>query len=292
MSISGYEKAVLNRRSDPAQAEFVRWCYLDEPLDAAKRFAASEEFAEVRRILSLHTSADGCRVLDVGAGNGIASFAFASIGCDVVSLEPDPSPIVGMGAIAALTSCIPKGSISIVSAPAEYMQDDGSRFDIVYLRQVAHHFPVLEEGLLMCAQHLKPGGKFLMTREHVADTPQDVCTFKAQHPGTRYGILEQAYSAKYYRRAMRAAGLRNIREWGPFDSVINYYPQTSQQVKLSSQKWMRQRWGWPGESLCRRVPSVERMVCRRMSATCRIPGRLYSFFGVKARHPTACFNGK
>lgn len=30
MNVSGYEQAVMKRRSDPEQSQFVRLCYLDE----------------------------------------------------------------------------------------------------------------------------------------------------------------------------------------------------------------------------------------------------------------------
>lgn len=286
MSMSGYEQAVLKRRSDPAQAEFVRWCYLDDPLDAARRFVASDEFAEVRRILSLELHGARRRVLDVGAGNGIASFAFASLGCDVVALEPDPSAIVGGGALEKLLPHVVEGAITLVSLTAEEFRNPGNGFDIVYLRQAAHHFPGLEAGLSRCAAHLKPGGLFLMTREHVADTPQDVEQFKRQHPGTQYGILEQAYSVRRYRAAMRAAGLRQIQEWGPFDSVINYHPRTPEEIRGKTQAWMRGHGGRIGAYAAQIFPAVERWARHRMSIGFRTPGRMYSFLGVKRSAPS------
>lgn len=281
MSVSGYELAILKRREDPAQVDFVRSCYLDEPLDAARRFAASAEFAEVRRILSLGPGGRGRRVLDVGAGNGIASFAFASLGCEVVALEPDPSAIVGAGAIASLLPHVGGGLITIAETSASQFRDPGNAFDIVYMRQAAHHFPVLEDGIVQCVEHLKPGGLFLMTREHVADTPEDVERFKQQHPGTLCGINEQAYSSKRYREAMTKAGLRNIREWGFFDSVINYYPKTAGEIRMSVCEWTRSCWGPLGSAAFRVSPRVERWACRWLSRRHRSPGRMHSFLGVK-----------
>jgi len=281
MNVSGYEQAVMKRRSDPEQSQFVRLCYLDDPLDAARRFVASDEFAEVRRILSLNSRGAGGRVLDVGAGNGIASFAFAWLGCEVVALEPDPSVIVGGGALAQLLPHVEGGTITLVPLPVEAFSNPGDGFDIVYLRQAAHHFPELEVGLARCVEHLKPGGVFLMTREHVADTPQDVEQFKQQHRGTQYGILEQAYSTRRYREAMRAAGLRRIQEWGSFDSAINYYPLRPEQTREKTHAWIRRHWGRVGVLASRIFPAVERWGRHRMSLENRTPGRLHSFLGVK-----------
>jgi SAM-dependent methyltransferase len=268
-------------RSDPAQEEFVRWCYLDDPLEAARRFTDSAEFTEVCRLLSLGTKGKGKRVLDVGCGNGIASFAFASQGCDVVALEPDPSPIVGAGALVRLLPNLATGSITLADVPVgEYRDPDGG-FDIVYVRQVAHHFPILEEGIVRCVEMLKLKGIFLMTREHVADTPSDVEMFKQRHPFTQDGVEEHAYPINRYREALIRAGLTQIREWGPYDSVINFYPAQPEAVRAKALDLMQSRFGWPGAYLFRRFPAVKRWTLNVLSERNRIPGRLFTFLGVK-----------
>lgn len=283
MSGSPYEKAVLRRRSDPTQADFVRQCYLDAPLDAACRFAASSEFAEVRQLLALERNGENKRVLDVGCGNGIASFAFASLGCEVVAVEPDPSDIVGRGAVAKLLSGPMAGSITCVASPVDEYEDNSNGFDIVYMRQVAHHFPVLEEGIARCVDMLKPGGMFLMTREHVADTPEEVEAFRQNHPGTKSGIRENAYSASRYCAAMRRAGLEKIRQWGPFDSVINFYPAEPSAVCARAWGEMRRRLGRVGTSLVQSIPQAEVWALHALSRRDRTPGRLFTFRGAKPR---------
>src|SRR5688572_1228395 len=96
----------MNAKRPVSWGEAVRWYraqadneqaieanYFDLPvLRAAERFLAGEEFAEAQRCLA---DAPGRTLLDLGAGNGIASFAFARAGWEVTALEPDPSAEVG-----------------------------------------------------------------------------------------------------------------------------------------------------------------------------------------------------
>jgi len=277
---TSYERAVLRMQSDPDRQDFVKQCYLDDPLDAALRFAASDEFREVCRILSIAAGGKKLRVLDVGCGNGIASYAFASMGCDVVAMEPDPSPVVGTGAVNRLKDELKSGTIVSACCPVGNYKDDQG-FDIVYARQVAHHFPVLEEGVSACAGLLRAGGTFLMTREHVADTPEDLESFRQKHALAQDGVWECAYPSARYREAMRSAGLSDIREWGPFDSVINYYPAPAEKIRGKAHDMMRARYGRIGGLLFRGLPAVERWAVHRLSELNRSPGRMYSFLGRK-----------
>ena len=87
-------------RSKPELAAIVEACYFDDPIFcAAKRFAASNEWNAIKKILS---PINGSAVLEVGAGRGVASFAFEKAGALVTALEPDPSNIVGAGALRTL----------------------------------------------------------------------------------------------------------------------------------------------------------------------------------------------
>lgn len=280
---SAYERSVLRLRSDPTKAELVRQCYFDAPIEAARRFASSAEFAEVCRLLGLSQNNEGKRVLDVGSGNGIASFAFASKGCNVVALEPDPSDIVGRGAMTSLLQNLEMGSIQSIDSPIGKYQDSGGGFDIVYLRQVAHHFPVLEDGVAQCVDLLKPGGVLLMTREHVADTPEEVEAFRRQHALVSDGVLENACPTSCYREAMVRSGLVGIREWGAYESPINFYPAAPELVRKKAQKLISDQMGRLGDLAFRIIPAVKRWALHQLSVKDQTPGRLYTFWGVKGQ---------
>ena len=92
-----WEEAVRWYRAQPGNEIEVSNNYFDLPVrQAAERFAASEEFAEISRLLG---TGQGMQILDLGAGNGVASYALARNGWVVTALEPDESDEVGAGAI-------------------------------------------------------------------------------------------------------------------------------------------------------------------------------------------------
>jgi len=99
-----WEQTIKHIRTDPAYADLVHEAYLGEDTeDSVLRFSDSEEFANTKELItsSLGKNDTGVpwRVLDLGAGNGIATIAFATSGFNVTALEPDPSDTIGAGAI-------------------------------------------------------------------------------------------------------------------------------------------------------------------------------------------------
>ncbi|MEH2424099.1 MAG: hypothetical protein V7K48_25290 [Nostoc sp.] len=102
-----YEESVNWMQSQAEYAELVKLSYLDvDNLIAAQRFAYSDEFTEVKNTLQLSDSSKKFKILDLDCGNGIASFAFTSIGHDVVAVDPDNSEDVGLRATERLSSVV------------------------------------------------------------------------------------------------------------------------------------------------------------------------------------------
>ena len=145
-NFSTYEQSVKWMRSQQEHFELVKLCYLDEDnFAAAKRFTSSEEFMEVLALLKLNKAKTKLKILDLGCGNGIASYAFASLGYDVSAVDPDLSEDVGLGATARLASIVNSGSITTLQSFAESLPFPDSTFDIIYARQALHHFSNLSQ---------------------------------------------------------------------------------------------------------------------------------------------------
>jgi methylase of polypeptide subunit release factors len=85
------DEAVRKLRADPQYRQLVDDTYLGSDLEvSARAFLGSGEFSEVCKLLSI--SLPNAEVLDLGAGNGIASYALAKSGVRrVIALEPNPS---------------------------------------------------------------------------------------------------------------------------------------------------------------------------------------------------------
>jgi SAM-dependent methyltransferase len=271
------DEAVRHMRSQPRYAELVCDAYLGpDVLDSARRFATSGEFAEVKRLIG--DALPRAVIVDLGAGTGIASWAFATAGAGrVVAVEPDLSSEVGQGAIRRLSGGLP---IEIVSAFGERIPLANATADVVYARQVLHHTRDLPQVARECARILRPGGVFLACREHVVDDDAQLSAFLAAHPMHQLAGGENAYSLAQYVDAVRAAGLALSATIGPWDSVINAFPAVRSQAELQSlpRRRLEERFGVAG-AIASAIPSVKRLVWSRITRP--VPGRMYTLVARK-----------
>jgi len=273
-----WEEAVEWLKSQPDKRELVKSAYYDEPtIEAARRFAESEEWQEVVRVLEGWIPG---KVLDLGAGNGISSYGFAISGCQVVALEPCASAKVGAGSVRLLASEA-RLKINVVQGYAEQLPFDREIFDVVYGRQVLHHAEDLYGMCREAARALRPGGAFLMTREHVISKKEDLNVFLESHPlHILYGG-ENAFLLKEYKDAIVSAGLQLTKAYSPHESVMNYFPRTKQQKREEIKEIMEKYIGrFQARILCSAEVS-RRLFFRLLTLLDDTPGRLYSFLAVK-----------
>jgi ubiquinone/menaquinone biosynthesis C-methylase UbiE len=273
-----WEEAVQWLRDQPEQQNLVKDCYYDDPLESvADRFSNSEEWLAVQQLLENHIPG---KVLDIGAGRGISSYAFAKCGCQVTALEPDPSFLVGFNAIQSLVNNT-QLPIQIVQEYGETIPFQDSTFDIVYGRAVLHHAQDLHQLCKEAARVLKPGGIFLATREHVISNKVDLPKFLESHALQFLYGGENAFLLKEYQSAITSAGLKIQKNIEPYESVINYAPMNQKEFSvILASKLAR----FTGQKLANRLAGfdiIQRIAGWYVSKTLNTPGRHYSFLAVK-----------
>ena len=166
-----WEAAVAWLLTQTVHRELCSACYYDRPpLAAAQRYANSDEWGALRALMPSIRGA----ALDVGSGMGVAAFALAADGWDTHALEPDPSDLVGAGAIRQLASQ-GKVSIKVVQEWGESLPFAADTFQLVHARQVLHHARELGQFCKELFRVLAPGGLLLATRELVQRVPIQEC---------------------------------------------------------------------------------------------------------------------
>lgn len=273
-----WEQAVDWLRQQPDKTELVLQCYYDDPVyEAAERFSQSEEWIAVEKLLEQYLPG---KVLDLGAGRGISSYAFAKSGCQVVALEPDSSDVVGVGAIQSLIDAT-NYPIDIVQEYGEILPFPENTFDIIYGRAVLHHANNLSKLCQEASRVLKPGGVFLATREHVITQRDDLQRFLDAHALHFLYGGENAYLLSEYTSAITGSGMGIGSLLGPFENVINYAPQTEEQFRKGFACKLKKYIGITAANWVSGIEILRALYGKRLSMRSNTPGRHYSFMATK-----------
>lgn len=268
-----WEEAVRWLIDQPDKQEIVRDCYYDRPFKAtADRYWHSPEWQAIRMFFPTPKG----YVLDLGAGNGIASYALAKEGWQVKALEPDPSDLVGCGAIRQLAqeTALP---IATIQGVGENLPFEDGTFNFVFARQALHHAQDLGQLCKEIYRVLEPGGVFVAVREHVISSQRDLPKFLDSHPLHHLYGGEQAYLLKEYLEALKSARLQVDKVIRPFDSVINYAPLTETSLKDELQKRFNRI---PSGKIVSQLLLSDRFFGPFLQLLSKIdqrPGRLFSF---------------
>lgn len=278
--LGSWEDAVRWLRDQPGNEDIVRNAYYDDPLiDAADRYWRSNEWAAVRAIIG---SGPG-NALDAGAGRGIASYALAKDGFVVTALEPDPSDLVGGGAIRRLFTETGL-TIRVEEDLSERLPFPDESFDVIFARAVLHHIADLPAAMREFHRVLRPDGVFVAAREHVINDATDLPKFFAAHVlHHRYGG-ENAYPLPVYQAAIVQSGLILKRTIGSLDSPINFGPQSVGEInrRIAAQLVPIESVRWIATGLLN-LPGVGSLVRRMASRIDQRPGRHASFVARKPK---------
>ena len=196
-----------------------------------EQYSKSIEFKEVNKIILKLFNGKKIKILDVGAGNGISSIAFAKEGHFVTALEPDNSNLVGSQAI-KFSSKINQVEIKIIETffedlPEEYFNS----FDLVFARQAMHHANSLNEFILSANNALLPDGFLFTIRDHVVSNNFQKEIFFKKHPLHKFYGGENAYMLKEYLASFSKNSFDLVKIFKPSSTPINYHPWSIDRVK-------------------------------------------------------------
>jgi len=269
-----WHETIEHIREDTAYRQDVEEAYLSADLIAnVEKFRYSAEFKETLKLLSSLNISKNATLLDVGAGNGISSIAFALEGYKVTALEPDTSDTIGAGAIAQLKEEYGLHQMTIESTYGEDMPFENEIFDIAYARQCMHHAYDLREFTKSIYRVVKPGGVLLTVRDHVVSDDAEKQIFLEKHPLHKFYGGENAFTLEQYKGAIADAGFKFEKIIAPADSVINYSPWNRQRVNAI----LKQKLGaWAANRVF--IGLSWYVLKYRLN---RLPGRLYSFAAKK-----------
>jgi len=227
-----WEETIKYARGKSEYSDLIKQAYLSDDLeDNVKRYRTSEEYSEIKKLITKYGE-NAETVLDVGSGNGISAVSFALDGFNVVSVEPDKSETVGAGAVKILKRIYSLNNLRIIESIAEEADIKNEEFDLVFVRQALHHAADLDKFIQNISKYLKKDGLFIAVREHVVFDEKDKQLFLKTHPLNGFYGGENAFTEDEYLKAFEKAGLDVISVLRFFDSVINYFPVSSERIEL------------------------------------------------------------
>lgn len=275
-----WEETIQYIRTQPEFKYLVEKAYFEEDLPLnVERFRNENEYKEtLKKIKKFAPYAK--KILDIGSGNGISAISFALDGYEVTTVEPDPSGTIGAGAIRKLKEFYQLENITIHEAFAEEINFGNDEFDVVYARQCMHHAYDLEKFVGEMSRVLNKGGLFFTVRDHVIYDDKDKEWFLENHPLQKFYGGENAFTSEEYKNAIEKSGLTIQEELKFYDTEINYFPETKQDIEnkksaiLKNLKYKR---------FLKYFPNYKNRKVKNILdySEKSIPGRMYTYIALK-----------
>lgn len=206
--------------------ELIRLCYKTPDLpENARRYAASDEFGaalgEIRAAGFPPSSRS--RVLDLGCGNGAATWALARAGYRTTGIDSSHGSLAGIAAARRIEG-LDGVHFQTIHTSAESLPFPPGSFEVIWMREVLHHIRDLNDFLSSALELLVPGGILIAMRDHVVWNETQKASFFEDHPFHRFTNDENCHFLDEYLKGFESAGFRVERLLDPFASPINTYP--------------------------------------------------------------------
>ena len=134
-----WEETIQFARATPQYKDLIEQSYLQEDLILnVKRFSGSDEFLETLKLINEYAPA-AKQIVDLGAGNGVASVSLALKGYEVIAVEPDDGKTVGCQAISIQKEKLNLFQLKVLKEYGESISLRDECCDVVYVRQAMHH---------------------------------------------------------------------------------------------------------------------------------------------------------
>ncbi|HNS11825.1 MAG TPA: class I SAM-dependent methyltransferase [Bacteroidia bacterium] len=285
-----WEETIIHLRKKTEYASILYDSYLnDAPIENVERFRQSAEFRETLSIIR-KSFPSAKFILEIGSGNGVAAAAFALEGYKIIATDPDEGMHTGCEAIRKLKSTFNLSQLEVQQSKGEALPFADNTFDLIYVRQTLHHAEDLDKMLNEISRVLKPGGGFIAVREHVIFNEKDKQVFLASHPLQKWYGGENAFLPEEYKKAIQHSGLVLDKVYKHFDTIINYFPSTENEVdKLEEHLDQALK-----QELIRKIGALAKLKLflntyikinkfrfGHAKDERRIPGRMYSFIAHK-----------
>jgi ubiquinone/menaquinone biosynthesis C-methylase UbiE len=285
-----WEETIKYIRTQAECGDLVDKAYFEENLPLnVERFIKSDEFIETLQFLKQYQP-KAKTILDIGSGNGISAVAFALKGYNVMTIEPNPSDTIGAGAIKILKAHYNLSNLEVFEDFAEELQLPTGSFDIVYARQCMHHAYDLDKFVAEASRVTKKNGLFITIRDHVIFNEKDKEWFLENHPLQKFYGGENAFTPIEYKTAMKNAGLKIEKEIKYFDSIINYFPSSEEDIskmfqfaKVKAIIHLNSKIGVLSKNYLLQKLYFKKIGLNRDSVydENKVPGRMYSYLCIK-----------